>query len=57
MQQDEWAPETIEECLNLDDIESLATRNMNRKAWGYYYSAAILARLFPVDDMRMLTVD
>ena len=39
VQQDEWAPETIEECLNLDDIESLATRNMSRKAWGYYFSA------------------
>ncbi|KAK3636627.1 hypothetical protein LTR56_014100 [Elasticomyces elasticus] len=30
---------TLDECLNLDDIEALATRKINRKAWGYYYSA------------------
>lgn len=33
------APRSIEECLNLDDIEKLATANISRKAWGYYYSA------------------
>lgn len=33
-------PETLEECLNLDDIEALATKKISRKAWGYYYSAA-----------------
>ncbi|KAF2722140.1 hypothetical protein K431DRAFT_267400 [Polychaeton citri CBS 116435] len=36
----EEAPETLEECLNLNDIEALATRNISRKAWGYYYSAS-----------------
>ncbi|KAK3705789.1 hypothetical protein LTR37_013096 [Vermiconidia calcicola] len=30
---------SLEECLNLDDIEEVATRKINRKAWGYYYSA------------------
>ena len=31
--------EILEECLNLDDIEQLATKKLSRKAWGYYYSA------------------
>lgn len=35
---------SLEECLNLDDIEQLATTTINRKAWGYYYSAS--------DDLR-----
>ena len=30
---------SLEECLNLDDIERVATKVINRKAWGYYYSA------------------
>jgi len=30
---------TLEECLNLDDIEQLATKKLSQKAWGYYYSA------------------
>lgn len=30
---------SIEECLNLDDIETVATQKISRKAWGYYYSA------------------
>lgn len=38
--QEEDEPMSLEECLNLDDIEAVATRKMNRKAWGYYYSAA-----------------
>ena len=29
---------TFEECLNLDDIEKVATQTISRKAWGYYYS-------------------
>ncbi|KAK5109218.1 hypothetical protein LTR62_007200 [Meristemomyces frigidus] len=33
-------PTTLGECLNLDDLEALATRKITRKAWGYYYSAA-----------------
>lgn len=40
VQQDGWDPETLEECLNLDDLEHLATKKINRKAWGYYYSAS-----------------
>lgn len=39
-EQEDDTPGTLEECLNLDDIEALATRNISRKAWGYYYSAA-----------------
>lgn len=30
---------SLEECLNIDDIEQLATSKLSRKAWGYYYSA------------------
>ncbi|KXL41818.1 hypothetical protein M433DRAFT_153836 [Acidomyces richmondensis BFW] len=37
-QKDETA-QTLEECLNIDDIEALATKKISRKAWGYYYSA------------------
>jgi len=33
------APQSLEECLNLDDIETMATANISRKAWGYYFSA------------------
>jgi isopentenyl diphosphate isomerase/L-lactate dehydrogenase-like FMN-dependent dehydrogenase len=35
---------TIEECLNLDDIEKVATQKLSKRAWNYYYSAA--------DDLR-----
>ncbi|KAK4550666.1 hypothetical protein LTR36_000245 [Oleoguttula mirabilis] len=34
------SPDNLDECLNLDDIEALATKKISRKAWGYYYSAA-----------------
>ena len=37
--QREWDPDTVEECLNIDDLEHLATKNINKKAWAYYYSA------------------
>lgn len=30
---------SLEECLNLDDIETTATQKINHKAWAYYYSA------------------
>ncbi|KAH9845274.1 Cytochrome b2, mitochondrial [Teratosphaeria destructans] len=39
-EQAEYSPETLEECLNIDDIEALGTKRISRKAWGYYYSAA-----------------
>jgi len=38
-EQKDRTPQTLEECLNLDDIEALATKKISRKAWGYYYSA------------------
>lgn len=31
---------TLEDCLNMDDIEAMATKRMSKKAWAYYYSAA-----------------
>ncbi|EMC96208.1 hypothetical protein BAUCODRAFT_70748 [Baudoinia panamericana UAMH 10762] len=37
---EEDQPTSLADCLNLDDIEALATRKISRKAWGYYYSAA-----------------
>ncbi|KAF1353281.1 cytochrome b5-like protein [Delphinella strobiligena] len=30
---------TLDDCLNMDDIEKVATQNMTKKAWAYYYSA------------------
>ena len=30
---------TLDECLNLDDIEAVATKKVSKKAWAYYYSA------------------
>jgi L-lactate dehydrogenase (cytochrome) len=36
---DAFVPENLEECLNLDDIERLATRKVSKRAWSYYYSA------------------
>ncbi|KAK1091839.1 hypothetical protein LTR48_005504 [Friedmanniomyces endolithicus] len=30
---------SLADCLNLDDLETLATRHISRKAWAYYYSA------------------
>jgi isopentenyl diphosphate isomerase/L-lactate dehydrogenase-like FMN-dependent dehydrogenase len=30
---------TLDDCLNMDDIEKLATMKISRKAWAYYYSA------------------
>jgi L-lactate dehydrogenase (cytochrome) len=38
--QREWDPDTLDECLNIDDLEHLATKTINKKAWGYYYSAS-----------------
>ncbi|KAE9993561.1 hypothetical protein EG327_004320 [Venturia inaequalis] len=29
----------VQDCLNLDEIEALATKKISRKAWAYYYSA------------------
>ncbi|GAB7354803.1 hypothetical protein MBLNU459_g5195t1 [Dothideomycetes sp. NU459] len=29
----------IEDCLNMDDIEAVATKKMSTKAWAYYFSA------------------
>lgn len=30
---------SVEDCLNLDEIEALATEKISKKAWAYYYSA------------------
>lgn len=30
---------SVADCLNLDEIEALADKKVNRKAWAYYYSA------------------
>lgn len=38
-QQTSEAMMTIEDCLNMDDIEKLATQKMSKKAWAYYFSA------------------
>ncbi|KAF2221452.1 FMN-dependent dehydrogenase-domain-containing protein [Elsinoe ampelina] len=40
--EDEIPP--LEDMLNLDDIEAAATKQLSKKAWAYYYSAA--------DDLR-----
>lgn len=29
----------VQDCLNLDEIEALATKKISKKAWAYYYSA------------------
>ncbi|KAI5273093.1 hypothetical protein E4T47_03686 [Aureobasidium subglaciale] len=34
----------LDHCLNMDDIEAVATKKMSKKAWAYYFSAA--------DDLR-----
>ena len=31
---------TLDDCLNMDDIEKLATQKISSKAWAYYFSAA-----------------
>lgn len=33
------SPPALDSLLNLDDIEALATKQISRKAWAYYYSA------------------
>jgi L-lactate dehydrogenase (cytochrome) len=30
---------SVQNCLNLDEIEALATKKLSKKAWAYYYSA------------------
>ncbi|KAG9994820.1 hypothetical protein KCU78_g18246, partial [Aureobasidium melanogenum] len=30
----------LDHCLNMDDIEAVATKKMSKKAWAYYFSAA-----------------
>lgn len=39
-QQEEEPPMTLAECLNIDDIEKVATQNLSQRAWNYYFSAA-----------------
>jgi isopentenyl diphosphate isomerase/L-lactate dehydrogenase-like FMN-dependent dehydrogenase len=41
---DEDGLASLEDCLNLDDIEALATKKITQRAWAYYYGAA--------DDLR-----
>lgn len=31
---------TLSDCLNIHDIETLATRNLSQRAWNYYFSAS-----------------
>jgi isopentenyl diphosphate isomerase/L-lactate dehydrogenase-like FMN-dependent dehydrogenase len=38
-QQPEDGPVDMENLLNLDEIEAVATKKMSKKAWAYYYSA------------------
>jgi L-lactate dehydrogenase (cytochrome) len=33
-------PDSLDACLNIRDIETLATVRLSNKAWAYYYSAA-----------------
>ncbi|RMJ27865.1 mitochondrial cytochrome b2 [Aspergillus sp. HF37] len=33
-------PPPVDSLLNMDDIEQVATKNISRKAWAYYYSAS-----------------
>lgn len=35
----EEAQMTLDDCLNMNDIEKLATQKMVKKAWAYYFSA------------------
>jgi L-lactate dehydrogenase (cytochrome) len=37
---DEEAIMPLDHCLNMDDIETVATQKMSKKAWAYYFSAA-----------------
>ncbi|KAF2810754.1 uncharacterized protein BDZ99DRAFT_441322 [Mytilinidion resinicola] len=37
---DESGPPDLESLLNVDEIEEVATKQISRKAWAYYYSAA-----------------
>ena len=30
---------TLADCLNIDDIETVAAQNLSRRAWAYYFSA------------------
>lgn len=41
---DEESIMPLDHCLNMDDIEAVATKKMSKKAWAYYFSAA--------DDLR-----
>lgn len=38
-QEDDSGPSSLEDCLNLDDIEQLAYKKISAKAWAYYFSA------------------
>lgn len=31
---------TLDDCMNMDDMEKLATQKMSKKAWAYYFSAS-----------------
>lgn len=44
---DEEAIMPLDHCLNMDDIEAVATKKMSKKAWAYYFSAA--------DDLKSKT--
>lgn len=38
-QREEEPKMKLDDCLNMDDIEKLATQKISSKAWAYYYSA------------------
>ncbi|KAJ5710662.1 hypothetical protein N7488_004818 [Penicillium malachiteum] len=40
VQEPAQGPPPMESLLNLDDIEEVATKKVNQKAWAYYYSAS-----------------
>ena len=35
-----YVPAPVSDCLNMDEIEQLATQKMSKQAWAYYFSAA-----------------
>ncbi|KAJ3027873.1 hypothetical protein HDV00_010793 [Rhizophlyctis rosea] len=36
----QYVPTNVNDCLNMDDIENLATQKIPHKCWAYYYSAS-----------------
>lgn len=55
-EEEQDGPPPMETLLNLEEIEQVATKQISRKAWGYYYSASddLISKRFNTEVYRSI---